>query len=501
MKFLKYSILFFLGIFLISNASAMVVSGLWQNGANSMVITNGQSASFTLDFGYSPATITATLYNSANVIVWQKQYSLANVYTMTDTIPSGNLSVGNYQLSVIGTNNYGTDTANALSLTVNAAPNPPSDTIPPIVTLVSPSNNFKSGSSAITFNGIVSDNVGIANVSLYGNFSGTWGIKGTYSSNLLNNTNYQFSLSLPNGTYLWNYRACDASGNCAFGSANRILTVNVSQNPANETIPPSVTINSPLNQIYNTHSITFNITATDASGVSACTYSLDSGNNITMASAGNHFYTNTNSSMTEGSHIAQFYCRDIYNNLNNTAKVTFTIDTTLPVIQFVSPTLSDGSDIAQNYIPVNITASDSGSGLNNIAAYLYDSSGNLLTTYNSNLSPFSFSFTGLNPGTYSIKAVAFDNAGNSNPTETRTITLYSNNYNPETNSNYSYIDVYQNQYLQQLNKTSQGITLAEKPVTSNSFSLGFAILLFEILLVLVLLGLIIFVFAKKKFND
>lgn len=176
------------------------------------------------------------------------------------------------------------------------------------------------------------------------------------------------------------------------------------------------------------------------------------------------------------------------------------VDTIPPMIQIVSP--SNNYQFFQNSIPVNVIASDSDSGLKNITAYLYDSSRNLIntaTSVNSPVSPFIFNFINLNSGRYYINATAFDNAGNSN-SATITVTISSNNNNSNQNFGYTYNDVYQNQYLQQLNQTNQGINLTGQKANSN-FSADFAFLLFEILLVLVILGIIIFVFARRKFRS
>ena len=90
--------------------------------------------------------------------------------------------------------------------------------------------------------------------------------------------------------------------------------------------PPNVTINTPLNQTYPTNSITFNITVVDDVLVDSCWYSLNSGvTNYTMTNVSSE-YTDTNSSMTQGSHTVNFYCNDSSNNLS-TKQITFSIKT------------------------------------------------------------------------------------------------------------------------------------------------------------------------------
>src|SRR3989339_163196 len=76
-----------------------------------------------------------------------------------------------------------------------------------------------------------------------------------------------------------------------------------------ETNPPAVTINTPLNTTYGSIVI-FNVTATDASGISACVYSLDNALNVSMTNITANEWNATNSSMTSGSHNVKFYCND-----------------------------------------------------------------------------------------------------------------------------------------------------------------------------------------------
>ncbi|MCX8194456.1 MAG: hypothetical protein N3G19_03835, partial [Candidatus Pacearchaeota archaeon] len=103
----------------------------------------------------------------------------------------------------------------------------------------------------------------------------------------------------------------------------------------------------------------------------------------------------------------------------------FTIDNTPPSIQFVSPTEINGTTINRNYIQVNVTASDAGTGLKNITIYLYNSTG-LINSSSSTTSPLFVNFTGLGEGIYYFNATAYDNWNNTNSTETRNVTIYFN---------------------------------------------------------------------------
>jgi len=491
MNFPKTLILFAVGIFLISSASAMVLGGLWQNNADSIIITSGNSVSFSIDFGsmHSPSNIGATLYNSNDIAVWQKNYNnLVNINLISDTIPQTNLTPGNYELILNGNDAANYPDSDTLYLTVNFLPNSapvitsspvtgvnegsnysydfnatdadndtlnysftqfpswlsinsstglisgtaPSilvntsypitvqvsdgqasatqtyilnetditsitpDTTFPVVNLNLPNNNSLSNISAITFNATASDNVALANVSLYIN-----GTLNQTNSSGLNNSNYLFTLNLSNGTYSWNYQACDTSGNCIF-SSNRTLTINTSAS-----------------------------------------------------------------------------------------------DTISPYIQFISSTPANNSSLSQNYIPVNITSSDA-SGIQNITVRLYNSAG-LIDTQISASSQFFYNFTNLNSGTYYINATAMDNAGNVNSTETRKIILSTGGSSSSGSSGrtvHSYLDVYEDQYQEQLNQTNPSISLTEKETSSKNE--GTILFLIITAILIIGLGITVFVLIRKR---
>ncbi|KKM84585.1 hypothetical protein LCGC14_1297630, partial [marine sediment metagenome] len=92
----------------------------------------------------------------------------------------------------------------------------------PTITLLAPDDDSVLITPTI-FAANVFDNIAVDTVILYGNYSGDWEINSTNSSGL-NNTNYNFTLGLADGAYLWAYWANDTVGNGTF-SANR--TVNI----------------------------------------------------------------------------------------------------------------------------------------------------------------------------------------------------------------------------------------------------------------------------------
>lgn len=108
----------------------------------------------------------------------------------------------------------------------------------------------------------------------------------------------------------------------------------------------------------------------------------------------------------------------------NVYSAILSIDETAPEIQFVAPTEASGALLSRNYIQVNVTASDSISGLKNMTAYLYNATHLINSTSSNGASGTLFiNFTNLSDGVYYFNATAYDNAGNLNVTETRNVTI------------------------------------------------------------------------------
>src|SRR3989344_2679669 len=107
------------------------------------------------------------------------------------------------------------------------------DTTTPIVTLNSPGNGFNSSSTSVTFNCSVTDNAGIANVTLYGNWSNGWQANETKPLNGTSNSTTFTKQIITNAGYLWNCLAFDAGGANSFASANFTFTI--------DTVVPNIT--------------------------------------------------------------------------------------------------------------------------------------------------------------------------------------------------------------------------------------------------------------------
>lgn len=220
-------------------------------------------------------------------------------------------------------------------------------------------------------------------ITLYGNFSGTW------SANETNSTSDTITVTIPDGVYLWGFKAQNSTD--YIFTENRTLKI--------DSIAPSMTIQSPLNRTYNTTDIWFNITASSNADTCMVDYGLS---NVTMTnSSGNYNYNDA--SVSQGVHIATFYCNNSVGMWNSNA-ITFTIDSMPPNITIQSPINPTYYNTA--LIWFNITLNENGN-----TCFVNYSSGNIPMTNSSGNWHYS---TTLSNGAYTPIFSCNDTAGNSN---------------------------------------------------------------------------------------
>ncbi len=149
----------------------------------------------------------------------------------------------------------------------------------PGVDLDSPSNLNSTNSTTVAFNCSAIDSSGLVNISLYGNWSGAWGVEGTNNvTGTTNETNFSVG-GLSVGNYEWSCYVCDDENNCRFGTANYTLNIT----GAGDTTAPSVYLESPANNTLNTTDNTpdfvFNVTDETAS-ILDCLLWLNNGSDM-----------------------------------------------------------------------------------------------------------------------------------------------------------------------------------------------------------------------------
>ncbi|MFH1641540.1 MAG: hypothetical protein ABIC04_01440, partial [Nanoarchaeota archaeon] len=98
------------------------------------------------------------------------------------------------------------------------------DSLSPLVALNQPLNDSLTNSNYLMFNYTPRD-TNLKNCSLFGNFSGTWGLNQTNTSIDYGIKNNFSAIHIRDGYYVWNVRCYDRAGNYAFNQTNFSLRV------------------------------------------------------------------------------------------------------------------------------------------------------------------------------------------------------------------------------------------------------------------------------------
>jgi len=120
-----------------------------------------------------------------------------------------------------------------------------------------------------------------------------------------------------------------------------------------DNIPPTITINSPLNQTYTNSTLLVNISASDNSAVSQIWFYNGS---VNVSYASFDYYT-----FNQGSNTIIAYANDSFNNINST-NVSFYVDSIAPNIILMKPESKVYG--VNSSLPLNFSVSDSGVGVN-----------------------------------------------------------------------------------------------------------------------------------------
>jgi hypothetical protein len=183
--------------------------------ANSTTINNTQNINFNFtatDDLNTTLSCNLTLDGATN----QTNNSVAN-NTLTNFLING-IAYGNHTWNVNCTDgiNIGTNTTRYFWI---------NDTIAPVTSLISPSNNTHTDNNNTNFTCGATDGVALQNISLYWDYNGTWLNNITTNISGTSNSTYFYKPSMNNGTFIWNCYACDTSNNCAFAPANYSLFI------------------------------------------------------------------------------------------------------------------------------------------------------------------------------------------------------------------------------------------------------------------------------------
>ncbi len=266
------------------------------------------------------------------------------------------------------------------------------DTVSPAITLFNPANASASNLTSTTFKCQVSDDLNVVNVSLYSDYPGSWQLIETNSSGL-NNTNYTFSKTVPEGNHLWSCQACDHAS-CDLAD-NFTYTV--------DTTAPTVSILHPENDSYSSTTIDLNYTYVENLNVSVCWYVLDGGSKNLIAGCQN----TTLAGLSQAQHNVTIYVNDSANNTGHDS-VIFTVDTTPPKVSIVHP-VNGTNYTTTNNLDLNFTRSDN----IGLSACWYNLDSGLNTTISGCANT---TISGLSNSNHTLTLYANDTAGNLNST-------------------------------------------------------------------------------------
>jgi PGF-pre-PGF domain-containing protein len=292
------------------------------------------------------------------------------------------------------------------TIVVNSGP----DSSSPTVTLNTPVDNYNSSSRDIIFNATAYDDINLTNMSLYGNWTGSW-IANLTNSTPANNTLTNFSITgIPEGRYRWNVYACDNSSNCAFAGANRTFTVDVTS-PISE-----FGTNIADNTNRSNSSVTFDLRGYDNVGLSYLQlYGNWTGSwiaNQTNITPANETYWNvTVDAIPNGKYVWAVWTNDTLNNQAfSTTNRTFTIDTVAPVISL--PSYANGTIKANtDTLILNVSVTDATT--NSVACKIDINGTNQTSAVSSGWCNITNGFlTNLADGNKTINVYVNDSAGN-----------------------------------------------------------------------------------------
>ena len=252
-------------------------------------------------------------------------------YGASSVFPNSTYQSENYWVDVVFTNSGGS-----------------SDTTAPAVAITSPTSATTTTASATPFalGGTASDAVGVTQVSWSSDRGGSGTATGTTSWSVS-------GVVLLTGANVLTVTARDAAGNSSTAS------LTVSYNPP-DTTAPSVTITSPTSSATTTVATTpINIggTASDAVGVTEVAWVNNRGGN--GIATGTTAWSASGVVLLTGDNILTVTAREAAGNSSTDAlTVTYTPDTTVPVVTITGPTSAATLAVSSSTLALSGTASD-----------------------------------------------------------------------------------------------------------------------------------------------
>lgn len=295
------------------------------------------------------------------------------------------------------------------------------DTTIPNAVLLSPVNNTKTTTTSQNFTSNLSDNLGIANATLYVyNQTGIYNQTNTsFASGILTKT-LGIVVYLVDNVYNWFVTVWDWVGN-GFTTGNYTILI--------DSTAPVINLTSPANNTYTTNpNVVLSANVTDAGiGVKNTTlylYNLTSLRYIysySLENLSSYVPATGGLALTDGEYNWSYDAYDALDNHGTTHNFTLIIDTIYPLISYGIGTLADGVNVSQDNVYINTTWTEA--NFANITFYLY----NITGLYNSSfysVAIYSYNFTPLIDNYYWYNVTICDKVSYCNYTPTRMILIH-----------------------------------------------------------------------------
>jgi len=180
---------------------------------------------------------------------------------------------------------------------------------PPVVSIISPADNYNLTNRSISINCSATDNINISTFKLYGNWSGSFDVNATRLLGGTSNSTIFTVTNLPYGLYKYTCWANDTSNNYAFVNENRTFTSEDADNP-------NLTLIKPHAIYLNDEIIEVKYIANDINGLSTCRYSYDNWiTNTTLTCDNNDTIT-----IPVKDYEMKLYVNDTFGHYNTTSR-------------------------------------------------------------------------------------------------------------------------------------------------------------------------------------
>lgn len=264
-------------------------------------------------------TNAATLFGSGVVVDISNAVSGIVAWTFNVSVNESILVEINFTTLLAGNTTNNVSVSNGTELNTSSANlEVVPDTQVPTITLIVPANATNTTNN-VTFNCSVSDDQGLANVTLMiWNNSGLLSVSNTTNISGTNSSAQWTNTISPDGNYTWNCLGIDSQGNQALSSSNRTFSV--------DSTAPTTTDDAPSGYQSSAFNVTLNA-SDNGTGVNHTSFRVNNGSwqngtivNITV----------------EGNHTIEYFSVDYSGNTESTNTVNAALDTTTPIISSVS---------------------------------------------------------------------------------------------------------------------------------------------------------------------